>query len=524
MQQDQLIGRTIGGRFRIESFLGEGAMGRVYRARQIALNTTVAVKVMHHNLACIPAVGARFLREAQAASRIDHPSSVRVIDFGQEPDGLLYLAMELIDGESLAEIMTETGPLPAPRIVDIASQVLAALAVAHELGVVHRDLKPENIMVLQGKDDDGHPHDVVKVCDFGIAKLVDEAGAAPTVTQEGTILGTPAYMSPEQARGEPLDGRSDIYAMGVLLFQMMTGEVPFDASSPFGTALMHVTDEPTKPRLLVPTVDARLEAICLKAMRKRPGERYASARELRSELRALLSDGEGRGLSSVAPTTLRAQVESSGGRSGRIVVGLALGGAALVGAFLFGAKAKPVAEEPHAAAQPVAVAPPAPKPVTPEERRLEVPPPVPEAEPAATVPHAERPAPAQTAASRSPSRRTPVARAVEAKATKVDKTAKTEPVDKTAKTDSTKPAAAKPTTTVSARTAEPPAPPTDEGLPVFVPRPAAPEQGAQPPAAAPAAPPAAAPAAPAAPSAAPAVPPVVPAAPPAEAPPQLPPS
>jgi serine/threonine protein kinase len=410
MGQDQLVGRTIGGRFRIESLIGEGAMGRVYRARQVTLGTSVALKVLHEELARLPAIEARFLREAQAASRIDHPSSVRMIDFGKEPDGLLYLAMELIDGRSLADTLAESGPLAAARIIEIASQVLAALAVAHELGVVHRDLKPENIMVVGVRDDDGNPCDLVKVCDFGIAKIVDGKGAAPSVTQEGVILGTPAYMSPEQARGEPLDARSDVYSMGVLLFQMMTGEVPFDATSAFGTALMHVTDEPTKPTLLVPTIDSRLEAICLKAMRKRPEDRYASARELRAELRALLalidldagaslrrpSSPPVRAASagSIAPTTLLAQVESPRGRGSRAVLGIALGGAALAAAFLFG-KGGPSTPSP---------APPMANAATPAEAAPKVTPQAPSDPPAspAAGPEPQAPSLAEAAASSAP--------------------------------------------------------------------------------------------------------------------------
>jgi serine/threonine-protein kinase len=264
MKQEALIGRTIAGKFEIETLVGQGAMGAVYRARQVTLGTTLAIKVLHRQLAGDPMFAARFLREAQAASRVDHPSSMRVIDFGEEPDGLLYIAMEYVQGKTLAQIIDADSPLPVARIVDIACQALAALAVAHDIGVIHRDLKPENIMVLDGPDDEGRRHDIVKVCDFGVAKLLEGGSSrAPSVTAQGVVVGTPEYMSPEQARGETLDARSDIYAMGVLLFHLMTGKVPFDSSTAFGTAFMHVNDEPTRPRLLNPGVDSRLEAICL---------------------------------------------------------------------------------------------------------------------------------------------------------------------------------------------------------------------------------------------------------------------
>src|SRR3954463_10404955 len=154
MKPEPLIGRTIAGKYAVETLVGQGAMGCVYRARQLALGTTLALKVLHRHLAGEPMFAARFLREAQAASRVDHASSMRVIDFGEEPDGLLYIAMEYVDGRTFRQIIEEDGPLPVWRIVDIASQALAALAVAHDLGVIHRDLKPENIMVVWGEDDE----------------------------------------------------------------------------------------------------------------------------------------------------------------------------------------------------------------------------------------------------------------------------------------------------------------------------------------------------------------------------------
>ena len=332
MKSEALIGRTIAGKYQVETLVGQGAMGCVYRARQCALGTTLALKVLHRQLAGDPMFAARFLREAQAASRVDHPSSMRVVDFGEEPDGLLYIAMEYVDGKTLAQIIEQHSPLPVARIVDIASQALAALAVAHDLGVIHRDLKPENIMVIEGQDDEGRTHDIVKVCDFGVAKLLEGGARGPSVTAQGVVVGTPEYMSPEQARGETLDIRSDIYAMGVLLFHMMTGKVPFDSSTAFGTALMHVNDEPTLPRLLNPRASSRLEKICLKAMRKRPDDRHASARELRAELRALLGHEDeeedemnetnarrSRSDDDAVPASLLAQIEARPRRSGLLI-------------------------------------------------------------------------------------------------------------------------------------------------------------------------------------------------------------
>jgi serine/threonine-protein kinase len=173
---DPLVGRTVAGKFGVEARLGAGAMGVVYRAKQIALDRTVAIKVLHRELASDAEFAERFWREAKAASRLDHPNSIRVFDFGQEPDGLLYLAMEYLEGTDLFEWLTQRGRLSPVTIVDILSQILAALAVAHDMAVVHRDLKPENVMIVRGRSDDGRAIDVVKVCDFGIAKILDATG------------------------------------------------------------------------------------------------------------------------------------------------------------------------------------------------------------------------------------------------------------------------------------------------------------------------------------------------------------
>jgi serine/threonine protein kinase len=291
-RKDPILGRTIAGKFLVESYLGGGAMGAVYRAKQLALDKDVAIKILHGDHAGDSTYAARFHREAKAASRLDHPNSMRVIDYGEEADGLLYIAMEFLDGRDLFRALHQEWPLAPARIADILSQALAALAVAHEMGIVHRDLKPENIMLLRGADDEGRPHDIVKVCDFGIAKFTDRPDGAPRtggqkLTTQGIVVGTPEYMSPEQGKGEALDARSDIYAMGVILYQLLTGRVPFEAETALGVVLKHVTEEPPPPSSVHPPADRRLEAICLKAMRKKREERYQSAREMRTELRAV---------------------------------------------------------------------------------------------------------------------------------------------------------------------------------------------------------------------------------------------
>jgi len=282
-----VIGRVIGGKYAVESVLGEGSCGVVYRAKQLALDKTVAIKALHRTMSRDPAIVARFHREARAASRLDHPSSIRVFDFGQEPDGLLYLVMEYVEGRDLLTVLNESRLEPR-RIAIIVSQVLAALAVAHDQGIVHRDLKPENILVTRGVTDDGETIDVVKVCDFGIAALATPDAAAMRLTARGLVVGTPEYMSPEQARGVPLDGRSDLYAVGVVLYNLLTGRVPFSGDTPVATAIMHVTTQVTPPSALS-ACDPELEAICLRALAKEPDARYENARQMRAAIRSVLT-------------------------------------------------------------------------------------------------------------------------------------------------------------------------------------------------------------------------------------------
>ncbi len=293
--QETLVGRTIAGRFEIQERLGAGAMGAVYRARQIALDRAVAIKVMLPELASDREFVARFHREARAASRLDHPNSVHVLDFGTEPDGLLFLAMEFLDGRTLLRLLREEWPLGERRVVQIMIQILKALGRAHDLGIVHRDLKPENIIVVPARDAEGGAVDIVKVCDFGIAKILDPqalqvtfAGQG-TLASEGKLFGTPEYMSPEQGRGEALDPRTDLYSTGVILFRLLTGHMPFQAESALGTILRKVMESAPPASALGVLVHPRLEAICGKALRRIRTERYQTAREMRLDLLAVLA-------------------------------------------------------------------------------------------------------------------------------------------------------------------------------------------------------------------------------------------
>ena len=315
-----LVGRRIAGKFLIESLIGVGAMGAVYKARQLTLDKTIAVKVLHPDRARDEMYSALFHREAKAASRLDHPNSVRVVDFGQEPDGLLYIAMEYFAGRDFLHVLSDDWPLPAFRIADILAQALAAVAVAHEMGMVHRDLKPENILVQRGTDDEGAPRDIVKVCDFGIAKFTEPNEALSSRNgqrlTEGVVIGTPHYMSPEQGQGEVLDGRTDLYSMGIILYQALTARVPFEGKTLVEVVIKHVRDEPVPPSKTVPWVDRRLEAICLKALRKKRSDRYQTAREMRAELRAVFADVASTpqlpGPTSKSATTLPPPSSSSG--------------------------------------------------------------------------------------------------------------------------------------------------------------------------------------------------------------------
>jgi hypothetical protein len=273
------------GGYRVTHLIGVGGMGRVYGAEQVALGRTVAVKVVHPHLANDEMAAGRFLNEARAASRLSHPNSVAIFDFGRTADGNAYIVMEHLRGRDLGRVAHEEGPLALRRIVDVLRQTLAALEEAHALGIVHRDLKPDNVVLEPLRSG----LDFVKVVDFGLAKLLE--GDAPTsggraLTQPGIVCGTPEYMSPEHGRGDPLDGRSDLYSVGVMLFELLTGRVPFSSDSATKTLLLHLTEPVPDPRDVAPErhIPAPFAELVLRLLSKSRDDRPQDARVLSTAL------------------------------------------------------------------------------------------------------------------------------------------------------------------------------------------------------------------------------------------------
>jgi serine/threonine protein kinase len=262
-----LIGREIAGRFRILAKLGEGGMGAVYRGEQMSLKRAVAVKLLKPELSQNELLLRRFATEAESVAKLDHPNTVKVYDSGRDTDGSLFIAMEYIEGKSLRAVMT-SGPLPGPRALAIAVQVAASLADAHAHSIVHRDLKPDNVML----QDKGRQRDVVRVLDFGIAKLRDDSRATQQMTQAGDMLGTPQYMAPEQIRGESIDGRTDIYALGCMLYEMVTGRLPFEGTSVMAILSKHLTDQVVPPSQRRPDLGlpGMIDQVVLAGMAKDP--------------------------------------------------------------------------------------------------------------------------------------------------------------------------------------------------------------------------------------------------------------
>ncbi len=265
-----LIGQLIGERYQVERRLGEGAMGEVYLARHVLMGRQCALKVMSQALSRDPDAVSRFNREATNASRIAHPNVCAVYDFGLTPDGLVYLAMEYVAGRALSEVLDDEGPLLVPRAATLLAQCAHGLQVAHDLGIVHRDLKPDNIMVTPAK-----AREIAKLVDFGIAKAV-ESEPGQRVTRTGFVVGTPEYMAPEQLAGDPLDGRSDQYALALVFYRAITGTLPFEGNSVQETLVKRLTEPPrplavARPDLRFP---AGLQGVMDRALARNPAERY----------------------------------------------------------------------------------------------------------------------------------------------------------------------------------------------------------------------------------------------------------
>ncbi len=279
--RDARVGCTLPGGYVIQELIGTGGMACVYRAEQTALGRTVAVKIVHSHLVGDEGTAKRFIREARAASRLNHPHSMAVIDFGRMDDGQYYLVMEYLRGRDLARVVAEEGPLEIRRVINIVRQLLDALSEAHQLGIVHRDLKPENIVVEQLRTGE----DFIKVVDFGLAKLFSQ-NEDLGITAAGTVCGTPDYMSPEQCRGDPLDPRSDLYSVGVNLFVLLTGRLPFEAPTPTQALLLHLTAAPPDPRTVAPSrnIPQALVDITWRAMAKNRADRFQSAQEFAEAL------------------------------------------------------------------------------------------------------------------------------------------------------------------------------------------------------------------------------------------------
>ncbi|MDT4897986.1 MAG: eukaryotic-like serine/threonine-protein kinase [Acidobacteriota bacterium] len=307
--EDPLVGQTLAEKYRIEELINEGGMGAVYRGTHILMDKTVAIKVLHPALAADDKIVARFSREARAASRISHPHALNVTDFGESGNGIVFLVMEYLKGQTLKEVIHSEGPMPLPRVTEIVRQICGALEAAHAEGVVHRDLKSDNIMLL-----DIGGGDWAKVLDFGIAKIIEKVEQDPALTAPNLIIGTPQYMSPEQcSQAAEIDSRSDIYSFGVILYEMLVGHVPFTGESPTAIMMKHLQEPP--PSVLEERKDlpAAVGRVVARAMAKRPEDRFQTVSELSDELTAAAEEP-------VVAAALNSNPESADRKTNRIVV------------------------------------------------------------------------------------------------------------------------------------------------------------------------------------------------------------
>ena len=283
-----MIGRLIADKFQLRGMLADGGMGRIYLANHLALNVEICVKTLHPELRSDAAVVKRFFREAQAASRVRHPNCVQVIDFGETTDGVTYVAMERVRGRPLSEVLTSDGPLAPARAIRIATQICDVLEATHRQGLVHRDLKPSNIML---EDLPSH-REFVKILDFGVAKFPGDGEDEARLVASGMVLGTPAYMAPEQALAEEVDHRADIYSLGVILYEMLCGRLPFESERPEVVVACHANVPAPPLRERRPEVPVAVADVVDRCLEKQRELRPSTAIEMRRDLERALSAAE----------------------------------------------------------------------------------------------------------------------------------------------------------------------------------------------------------------------------------------
>jgi len=319
---DPLIGRVFDDKYRLEERLGGGGMGTVYRATHLLIDRQVAIKVLSQRFVGDETAQQRFRREARASGRMQHPNAVAVNDFGATEDGWLYIVMELLEGQTLRDLLARESPLDPARAVSFMLQTCAAVGAAHEAGLIHRDLKPANIFIEQRPNFPA----VVKVLDFGVAKFAVEEHEDDydTLTQVGAIIGTPRYMSPEQCAGTAsLTPAADVYSLGIILYEMLTGASPFTGDTPLALALKQVSEAPRPPREIVPSIPEALERVVLHALAKNPGARPQDAHELRRELHATAETlGLEHAEPSHSPTLDDLRIAGTESPSGRLLIDL----------------------------------------------------------------------------------------------------------------------------------------------------------------------------------------------------------
>ncbi len=313
---DTMLGRVLDGRFIVIARLGSGSMGTVYRAKQMPMGREVAIKILRSDRALDEAAKARFLREARTNSVLTSPHTVTVFDFGESESGELFLAMELLEGESVGQRLTRVKRLPIDTAMEVARQSLLSLAEAHARGIVHRDLKPDNLFFARTITSEGRKTETVKVLDFGIAKMLgDNIEMNAIETQAGTVFGTPRYMSPEQAQAKPLDGRTDLYSLGVILYHMLAGRPPFTDDDAIIVMARHIksTPKPFSEVCLDAHVPPEIERVVMRALSKDPSGRPENAEAMAKEIAVALENS--RAVTSGMRPSMPMQASSSGARS-----------------------------------------------------------------------------------------------------------------------------------------------------------------------------------------------------------------